>query len=74
MDGERVPADTMVVESKNIMLKDVVQAAADAGIRSTVKIMIGGAPVTESFCQSIGADKYTPDAATAAEVAAALCA
>ena len=29
MDWERVPADTMVVESKEIMLKDVVQAAAD---------------------------------------------
>lgn len=55
-------------------MKNVVQAATDAGIRSTVKIMIGGAPVTEGFCQSIGADRYTPDAATAAEVAASLCA
>ena len=31
--------------------------------------MIGGAPITQSFCDSIGADAYTPDAASAAEVA-----
>ena len=35
--------------------------------------MIGGAPVTEDFCREIGADAYTPDAASAAEKALALC-
>ena len=30
--------------------------------------MVGGAPVTDNFCQQIGGDKYTPDAATAADV------
>jgi len=35
--------------------------------------MIGGAPVTESFKHTIGADRYTSDAATAAEVALELC-
>ena len=35
--------------------------------------MVGGAPVTEAFCKQIGADAYTPDAATAAEVAVQLC-
>lgn len=49
---------------------DVVKAAEAAGIRGNVKIMIGGAPVTQEFCDSIGADSYTPDAATAAMVAA----
>ncbi len=57
-----------------VQMKNVVQAAQEAGIRDKVKIMVGGAPVTDSFCASIGADKYTPDAATAAEVAAAFCA
>ena len=52
---------------------DVVKAAETAGIRDQVKIMIGGAPVTEAFCQQIGADKYTPDGATAADTAVALC-
>jgi methanogenic corrinoid protein MtbC1 len=35
--------------------------------------MVGGAPVTQSFCDNIGADKYSPDAATAAEDAVELC-
>ena len=35
--------------------------------------MIGGAPVTQSYCDTIGADSYTPDAATAAEVALRFC-
>lgn len=48
----------------------VVEAARAAGIRDKVKIMVGGAPVTERFCADIGADAYTPDAASAAAVAA----
>lgn len=55
------------------VMGDVVKAAETAGIRDQVKIMIGGAPVTEAFCQQIGADKYTPDGATAADTAVALC-
>ena len=55
------------------VMGDVVKAAEAAGIRDQVKIMIGGAPVTDVFCQQIGADKYTPDAATAADAAVALC-
>ena len=55
------------------VMGDVVKAAEAAGIRDHVKIMVGGAPVTEAFCQQINADKYTPDAATAADVAAELC-
>ena len=54
-------------------MADVVEAAEEAGIRDQVKIMVGGAPVTEAFCKQIGADSYTPDAATAAEVAVQLC-
>ena len=52
---------------------DVVKAAEEAGIRDKVSIMIGGAPVTQAFCDQIGADVYTPDAATAADAAAELC-
>ena len=56
-----------------VVMGEVVKAAEAAGIRASVKIMIGGAPVTEAFCQQIGAAAYTPDAATAAEVAASFC-
>lgn len=56
------------------MMEEVVKEAEKAGIRDRVKIMIGGAPVTEGYCQQIGADKYTSDAASAADAAVELCA
>ena len=51
----------------------VVKAATDAGIRDKVKIMVGGAPVTQEFADSIGADAYTDDATSAADVAVSFC-
>ena len=51
-------------------MEDVVRLADEAGIRGKVKIMVGGAPVDQRFCDTIGADAYTRDAATAAETAA----
>ncbi|MBT9683759.1 corrinoid protein [Pseudoflavonifractor sp. MCC625] len=62
----------LLTTTMNVM-QDVVAKAEEAGIRDKVKIMIGGAPVTDSFCQQIGADKYTPDASSAAEAAVAFC-
>ena len=56
------------------VMADVVKAAEEAGIRDKVKIMIGGAPVTEAFCRQVGADAYTPDATSAAEKAVEFCA
>ncbi|MGI5976633.1 MAG: corrinoid protein [Candidatus Limivicinus sp.] len=50
-------------------MADVVKALEDAGLRDKVKVMVGGAPVTEAFCRQIGADCYTADAASAAEKA-----
>jgi len=41
----------------------------EAGLREQVKIMVGGAPVTEAFAKEIGADAYAPDAASAVDVA-----
>ena len=55
------------------VMGEVVKAAASAGIPDKVKIMIGGAPVNQAFCDQIGADVYTSDAASAAEAAVALC-
>lgn len=56
------------------VMGDVVKAAENAGIRDHVKIMIGGAPITQGFCDEIGADAYTPDAASAADKAIEFCA
>ncbi len=50
-------------------MRECVEKIAAAGLRDRVKIMIGGAPVTQAFADEIGADAYTPDAATAAEIA-----
>ncbi len=55
-------------------MKGVVEALKSGGVRDKLTIMVGGAPVTDSFCKSIGADVYAPDAASAAEAAAAICA
>ena len=48
-------------------MKEVIESLREAGIRNQVKVMVGGAPVTEKFAQDIGADAYAPDAASAAE-------
>ena len=54
------------------VMGEVVEQVKSAGIRDKVKIMVGGAPVTDKFAQTIGADAYTADAATAAEKAVEL--
>ena len=55
------------------VMADVVKAAEAAGIRDKVKIMVGGAPVNQEFCDQIGADCYTVDAASAADAAVEFC-
>ncbi|MBR4050948.1 MAG: corrinoid protein [Clostridia bacterium] len=54
-------------------MAEVVKQAEIAGVRERIKIMIGGAPITEEFCKNIGADVYTSDAASAADAAVELC-
>ena len=55
-------------------IEAVVKTATEAGIRDKITIMIGGAPVTQSFCDKVAADIYTADAASAADEAAKVCA
>lgn len=50
-------------------MKSTVDAFVEGGVRENVTIMVGGAPVTDHFCESIAADIYTADAASAAEAA-----
>lgn len=50
-------------------MKDTIEAFKAAGLRDQVKIMVGGAPVTQSFADEVGADGYAPDAASAADLA-----
>lgn len=54
-------------------MSEVVKAVEAAGVHDKVKVMIGGAPVTEDFRREIGADCYTSDAASAADAAVEIC-
>ncbi len=50
-------------------MKDTIKALNEAGLRDSVKVMIGGAPVTQNYADEIGADGYSPDAASAVDKA-----
>lgn len=54
-------------------MKTVVDAVRSSDLKDKVKVMVGGAPITQEFADQIGADCYTPDAATAAEAALKFC-
>ena len=53
-------------------MKTTIQAFEGAGLRKQVKVVIGGAPVTEKYAKEIGADGYAPDAASAVDIAKSL--
>lgn len=55
-------------------MRDTVNALQKAGIRAQVRVLIGGAPVTQSYADEIGSDGYAPDAATAVDKAKELVA
>jgi 5-methyltetrahydrofolate--homocysteine methyltransferase len=52
-----------------INMRSTIEALEEAGLRDSVKIMIGGAPVTAAYANEIGADGYAPDAASAVDIA-----
>ena len=56
------------------MMKQTIDAIVEAGIRDQVKILVGGAPVTQSFADEIGADGFAPDAGSASKLAKRLAA
>ncbi len=72
-EGCQIIACSALLTTTMGVMAEVVKAAEKAGIRDKVKIMVGGAPVTEDFCRKIGADAYTPDAASAADKALEFC-
>jgi 5-methyltetrahydrofolate--homocysteine methyltransferase len=51
-----------------VQMKATIEALQEAGLRDTVKILVGGAPVTAAYARQIGADAYAPDAASAVDV------
>lgn len=65
----KVVALSALLTSTMPALTSTIKAIEEAGLRGTVKIMVGGAPVTQAFADEIGADGYSEDAASAAELA-----
>ncbi len=69
--GAKVIGASALLTTTMPQMKNIVSAVKGSGIKT--KVMIGGAPVTQSYADEIGADGYAADAATAADVAKTLC-
>jgi 5-methyltetrahydrofolate--homocysteine methyltransferase len=69
-----IVAMSALLTTTMVNMKATITALEDAGLREQVKVMIGGAPVTDSFARQIGADGYAPDASRAVAVAKTLIA
>jgi 5-methyltetrahydrofolate--homocysteine methyltransferase len=67
--GKCIVGMSALLTTTMVQMKTTIDALQEAGLRDTVKIMIGGAPVTAAYAQQIGADAYAPDAASAVDIA-----
>ena len=80
IEAVRSNPDTKIVACSALLtttmpaLRDTVAALNAADFRSKIKVMVGGPPITQEFADEIGADAYTPDAASAAAKAKELAA
>lgn len=66
--GARVIGLSSLLTTTMVYMKDVMDALREAGLGDEVKVMVGGAPVTQAFADDIGAHGYAPDAASAVDV------
>ena len=72
--GANLIAMSALLTTTMPMMKETVDALVANGVRDKVKVMIGGAPVTQHYCDEIGADGYSSDAASAVDLAKRLMA
>lgn len=70
--GAQVIALSALLTTTMPGMKDTIDALAEAGLRDSVKVIIGGAPVTQNYSDEIGADGYAPDAASAVDLVRSL--
>jgi len=70
--GAKLVAMSALLTTTMPGMKTTIEALREAGVRDSVKVMIGGAPVTQRYADEIGADGYAPDAASAVDLANAL--
>lgn len=69
-----VVAMSALLTTTMVRMKDTIEALKEAGLRDRVKVIIGGAPITQQFADEIGADGYAPDASQAVTLTKALLA
>ena len=67
--GADIVGASALLTTTMLQQKNLVEALEEAGLRDNIKVMVGGAPVTESFCKKIGADGYAEDAISAVDLA-----
>lgn len=65
----QVVALSALLTTTMLAMKDTIEVLKEEGLRNSVKVIIGGAPVTQQFANEIGADGYAPDAASATDLA-----
>ena len=70
--GVNIVAMSALLTTTMPNMKTTIEALVTAGVRDQVKVIIGGAPVTESYAKQIGADGYSPDASRAVALAKSL--
>ena len=68
-EGVKIIACSALLTTTMPALKEAVAHLSEQSFRKDIKIMVGGAPITQAFADEIGADAYTPDAASAAQKA-----
>ncbi|MCS7180072.1 MAG: cobalamin-dependent protein, partial [bacterium] len=65
--GVQVIGMSALLTTTMVQMKETIDVLKKEGVRDKVKIIIGGAPVTQEFADEIGADGYAPDAASAVD-------
>lgn len=68
-NGADIIAMSALLTTTMPAMKDTIEALKSEGVREKTCVMIGGAPVTQNYCDEIGADGYAPDAASAVDKA-----
>ena len=68
-DGAKILGMSALLTTTMPAMKSSIDAITAAGVRDNVKIVVGGAPLTQEYADEIGADGYAPDAASAVDIA-----
>lgn len=71
-EGADLVGMSALLTTTMLSMKSTIDALSEAGLRDSVRVLVGGAPVTANFAEQIGADAYAADAATAVDTARSL--